>query len=83
MTQGNQTKATSEQERVSNGWGILQDGDDDEELGLLVSPLAMRYLEQLVEIGLWGGSPEEVARTLLARGLQDLIRDEFLLVHRG
>lgn len=42
---------------------------EDRRLKLDVSEQAMKYLQQLVEIGLWGGSVEGVANTLIQQQL--------------
>lgn len=47
-------------------------------LNLTVSQQIHVYLDELVELGLHGHSPTEVARTLLSDRIQQLISDGYL-----
>ena len=45
---------------------------------LVLSVREVAYLDDLVELGLFGASRREVVHTLMRRGLQDAMRDRFL-----
>lgn len=46
-------------------------GEDAPRVILQLSPAAYRHLEKLVQQGLWGNTPDEVALSLLLKGLRE------------
>ena len=48
-----------------------------------ISQQMATYLDQLVDAGTYGNSPSEVARYLIQRGLDDLLRNGVIEKPRG
>ena len=59
----------------------LQDNDD--ELVLLISPQTGEYLDQLIQIGIFGGTREDVAHYVLASGIVEAVRDRLIELKRA
>ncbi len=55
-------------------------GNGSERVNLRLSPEIVAYLERLAELGIHGKTPSEVAKTLIGREIERLIREDFLTI---